>query len=146
MAALCATLQVSRSGYYARVGRRPGARAQANTTLLTLIAQAHQQSRGQEGVSSIFMMARDHTNNNRIDPSSGTLTINGGTCSADFLFMPNGPYSTLVYNSGTQQRRVSGRLGHRRRRNGLSIVARSWYMLGHVDENPGDRRRRGQWR
>ena len=45
IAALCATLRVSRSGYYAWVARQPGPRAQANATLLTLIAQAHQQSR-----------------------------------------------------------------------------------------------------
>jgi putative transposase len=45
IATLCGALHVSRSGYYAWVERRPGARAQANTTLLTLIAQADQESR-----------------------------------------------------------------------------------------------------
>jgi len=45
IAPLCGALHVSRSGYYAWVGRRPGARAQANATLLPLIVQAHQQSR-----------------------------------------------------------------------------------------------------
>jgi len=45
IATLCGALHVSRSGYYAGVGRRPGARAQANTTLLTLITQADQESR-----------------------------------------------------------------------------------------------------
>src|SRR2546422_5354819 len=45
IATLCATLQVSRSGYYAWVERRPGPRAQANATLLALIAVADQESR-----------------------------------------------------------------------------------------------------
>lgn len=44
-ATLCATLQMSRSGYYAWLERRPGPRAQANAPLLTLIAEADQESR-----------------------------------------------------------------------------------------------------
>jgi putative transposase len=45
IATLCEALQVSRSGYYAWVQRRPGSRAQANATLLPLITQADQESR-----------------------------------------------------------------------------------------------------
>jgi hypothetical protein len=39
---LCATLNVTRSGYHAWVSREPGVRAQANAALLPLLAQAHQ--------------------------------------------------------------------------------------------------------
>jgi transposase InsO family protein len=42
---LCAALGVSRSGYHAWKTRAPSARAQANAELLTLISQAHQESR-----------------------------------------------------------------------------------------------------
>lgn len=42
---LCAALGVSRSGYHAWAGRRPGPRAQANATLMGLIVQAHYESR-----------------------------------------------------------------------------------------------------
>ena len=62
IATLCATLQVSRSGYYAWVARQPGPRACANATLLTLIAQAHQQSRQTYGSPRVtrWLRARGH--------------------------------------------------------------------------------------
>lgn len=46
---LCATLRVSRSGYYAWLGRAPSARAQADACLLPHILAAHQASRGLYG-------------------------------------------------------------------------------------------------
>lgn len=60
---LCGALQVSRSGYYAWVERRPGSRAQANATLLPLIAQAHQQSRHTYGSPRVtrWLRQRGHT-------------------------------------------------------------------------------------
>ena len=63
IATLCATLQVSRSGYYAWVERRPGPRAQANATLLTLIAQADQESRHTYGSPRVtrWLRGRGHT-------------------------------------------------------------------------------------
>jgi transposase InsO family protein len=42
---LCEALAVSRSGYHEAQSRKPGPRAQANTALLPLIAQAHRDSR-----------------------------------------------------------------------------------------------------
>jgi len=45
LSALCAALDVSRSGYHAWRTRVPGARALSNATLLPLIAQAHEESR-----------------------------------------------------------------------------------------------------
>jgi putative transposase len=41
---LCQTLSVTRSGYHAWFGRRPGPRAQANAALLPFIEQAHLES------------------------------------------------------------------------------------------------------
>ena len=60
---LCGALQVSRSGYHAWVERRPGSRAQANATLLPLIAQAHQQSRHTYGSPRVtrWLRQRGHT-------------------------------------------------------------------------------------
>jgi transposase InsO family protein len=45
IAELCQALRVTRSGYHAWVGRRPGPRAQADACLLPLIEQAHRESR-----------------------------------------------------------------------------------------------------
>ena len=59
IARLCETLRVSRSGYYAWQRRAPGTRAQANATLLTLIAQAHQQSRQTYGSPRVTRWLRD---------------------------------------------------------------------------------------
>ena len=39
----------------------------------------------------------------RLDISGGTLTVNAGTVTTDFLFLPNWIYSTLVYNKGVSQ-------------------------------------------
>jgi len=44
----------------------------------------------------------DGTGDGLLEISGGTLTLNAdSTVTADFLFMPNGPSSTLVYNGGT---------------------------------------------
>jgi transposase InsO family protein len=45
IAELCGALHVTRSGYHAWVDRPPGARAQADAVLLSLITQAHRESR-----------------------------------------------------------------------------------------------------
>ncbi len=62
IATLCGALHVSRSGYYAWGQRRPGARAQANTTLLTLITQADQESRHTYGSPRVtrWLQLRGH--------------------------------------------------------------------------------------
>ncbi len=62
IAALCGALQVSRSGYYAWQQRVPGARAQEDATLLTLIAQAHEQSRRTYGSPRVtrWLRVRGH--------------------------------------------------------------------------------------
>lgn len=56
---LCATLDVSRSGYHAWATRAPGPRAQANAELLPLIAQAHQASRQTYGSPRITRWLHD---------------------------------------------------------------------------------------
>lgn len=56
---LCATLDVSRSGYHAWVTRAPGPRAQANAELLPLITQAHQESRQTYGCPRITRWLRE---------------------------------------------------------------------------------------
>ena len=60
IAALCVALSVSRSGYYAWKSRAPGPRAQENASLLTLIAQAHQQSRQTYGSPRVTRWLRAH--------------------------------------------------------------------------------------
>jgi putative transposase len=57
---LCATLRVTRSGYHAWVGRRPGPRAQANATLLPLIEQAHRESRRTYGSPRVHRWLQQH--------------------------------------------------------------------------------------
>jgi len=51
---LCRTLSVTRSGYHAWAGRRPGPRAQANAALWPLIEQAHQESRQTYGSPRVY--------------------------------------------------------------------------------------------
>jgi len=46
---MCRVLEVSRSGYYAWLGRRPSRRAQANAALLKAIEQVHEESDGTYG-------------------------------------------------------------------------------------------------
>jgi putative transposase len=46
---MCRVLEVSRSGYYAWLGREPSARAQANTVLLEQIQEIHEESDGTYG-------------------------------------------------------------------------------------------------
>ena len=60
IATLCEALQVSRSGYYAWVQRRPGSRAQANATLLPLITQADQESRHTYGSPRVTRWLQAH--------------------------------------------------------------------------------------
>jgi putative transposase len=55
IAELCGTLNVTRSGYHAWASREPGFRAQANATLLPLIAQAHRESRQTYGSPRILI-------------------------------------------------------------------------------------------
>jgi putative transposase len=59
---LCEALAVSRSGYHDWAARAPGVRAQANATLLPLIAQAHQDSRQTYGSPRIthWLRQRGH--------------------------------------------------------------------------------------
>jgi putative transposase len=57
---LCEALAVSRSGFHGWDQRRPGARAQANATLLPLIRQAHQESRLTYGSPRITHWLRAH--------------------------------------------------------------------------------------
>jgi putative transposase len=57
---LCATLGVTRSGYHAWPGRRPGSRAQANAALLPLIEAAHQESRQTCGAPRVHRWRRQH--------------------------------------------------------------------------------------
>lgn len=59
---LCQALVVSRSGYHAWATRVPGPRAQANATLLPLIAQAHRASRQTYGSPRIrnWLQQRGH--------------------------------------------------------------------------------------
>ncbi len=45
LAALCRALHVSRSGYYARAGRKVSARTQADAALTAQISAAHTRSR-----------------------------------------------------------------------------------------------------
>ncbi len=46
---LCRVLEVSRSGYYAWLGRSPSARKKADAQLATKIAAVHKKSRGTYG-------------------------------------------------------------------------------------------------
>lgn len=57
---LCEVLAVSRSGYHAWVSHRLGPRAQADTLLLPLIAQAHQESRQTYGSPRIVHWLARH--------------------------------------------------------------------------------------
>jgi transposase InsO family protein len=57
---LCATLDVSASGYHAWAHRAPSLRTQANAALLPLIAQAHRESRQTYGSPRITHWLRDH--------------------------------------------------------------------------------------
>lgn len=56
--ALCAVLEVSRSGYYKWRGRRPSRRAQANSLLVEQIRQAHRESRCAYGSPRITRQLR----------------------------------------------------------------------------------------
>jgi putative transposase len=60
IAALCGTLNVTRSGYHAWAERNPGVRAQANAALLSLIRQAHQESRQTYGSPRIRIWLQQH--------------------------------------------------------------------------------------
>lgn len=59
---LCGALCVTRSGYHAWAGRRPGERAQANAALLPLIEQAHLESRRTYGSPRVhrWLVQRGH--------------------------------------------------------------------------------------
>ena len=57
---LCATLAVTRSGYHAWAGRRPGPRAKTNATLLPLIEQAHRESRQTYGSPRVQHWLQQH--------------------------------------------------------------------------------------
>ncbi|MEI6078502.1 MAG: IS3 family transposase [Verrucomicrobiota bacterium] len=57
---LCATLEVSASGYHAWTQRPPSLRAQANAALLPLIAQAYRTSRQTYGSPRITHWLHDH--------------------------------------------------------------------------------------
>jgi len=59
---LCRTLSVTRSGYHAWAGRRPGPRAQANAALLPFIEQAHEESRQTYGSPRVhrWLQQRGH--------------------------------------------------------------------------------------
>ena len=59
ISALCAALGVSRSGYHDWRTHAPGPRAQANATLLPLIAQAHEQSRRTYGSPRVTRVLRE---------------------------------------------------------------------------------------
>jgi transposase InsO family protein len=56
---LCATLDVSASGYHAWAGRAPSHRDQANAALLALIVEAHRESRQTYGSPRITHWLRD---------------------------------------------------------------------------------------
>jgi putative transposase len=60
IAALCGTLNVTRSGYHAWADRGPGVRAQANATLLPLITQAHRESRQTYDSPRIRIWLQEH--------------------------------------------------------------------------------------
>ena len=60
IAELCATLNVTRSGYHAWVERAPGVRAQADVALLPLITQAHRESRQTYGSPRIRIWLQHH--------------------------------------------------------------------------------------
>ena len=55
---LCTTLDVSTSGYYAWLNRKPSARSRANAALLERIAQIHTWSRGTYGAPRIHAALR----------------------------------------------------------------------------------------
>ena len=60
IADLCEALRVTRSGYHAWAGRRPGPRARANAGLLPLIAQAHAESRHTYGSPRVHRWLQRH--------------------------------------------------------------------------------------
>jgi putative transposase len=60
IAELCETLNVSRSGYHAWAGRRPGPRAQANAALWPLIERAHLESRRTYGSPRVHRWLQRH--------------------------------------------------------------------------------------
>ena len=60
IADLCAALRVTRSGYHAWAGRRPGPRAQANAALLPLIEQAQLESRRTYGSPRVHQWLQQH--------------------------------------------------------------------------------------
>ena len=60
IAELCLTLAVTRTGYHAWVARQPGPRAQADAGLLSLIQQAHRDSRQTYGSPRIRTWLRQH--------------------------------------------------------------------------------------
>lgn len=55
IATMCRVLEVSRSGYYAWLGREPSARAQANAVLLEKIQEIHKESDGTYGAPRMHM-------------------------------------------------------------------------------------------
>ena len=57
---LCATLEISPSGYHAWLRRAPSQRAQANADLLPLISQAHRESRQTYGSPRITHWLHQH--------------------------------------------------------------------------------------
>lgn len=57
---LCAALDVSRSGYHAWKGRKPGVRAQANAALWTLIEQAYEKSHESYGSPRVHQWLQQH--------------------------------------------------------------------------------------
>ena len=59
VARLCQVLHVSRSGFYAWLGRQPAARAQADAALTEQIAVIHRESRGTYGVPRVHAELAD---------------------------------------------------------------------------------------
>ena len=69
LAELCQALRVARSGYHAWVTRPPGRRAQTDACLLSLIQQAHRESRQTHGSPRIRTWLRqrgEHCGRKRI--------------------------------------------------------------------------------
>lgn len=64
---MCQLCNVSRSGYYEWLVRKPGKREQENTLLLAAIKQSHDSSRGLYGLDKILSDVRDtiHCGRNR---------------------------------------------------------------------------------
>ena len=59
VALMCRVLQVSRSGFYAWVGRAPSARSRSNRKLLVAIRAAHQASRNTYGSPRVYRELRE---------------------------------------------------------------------------------------